>query len=494
MSLINVSNLTFAYEGSYDNIFNNVSFQIDTDWKLGLTGRNGRGKTTFLKLLAGEYPFGGTISANVHFDYFPFTVADPEELTLAVLEAVAPDAQGWQIQKELNKLAVDEGALYRPFCTLSNGEQTKALLAGLFLRDNRFLLIDEPTNHLDMEARQTVARYLNGKSSFILVSHDRIFMDACVDHMLSINKTNIEVTNGNFSVWAEQKARRDAFELSENERLGQEIARLKEVAAQTAEWSDRVEKTRYGTYVAGLKLDRGHVGHQAAKMMRRAKAVEKRQSATIEEKSGLLKNIETARELKIRPLTYEAKRLVTLTDIAVSYEGREILSGFYLTAEAGERIALRGKNGSGKSSILKLICGRDIPHTGRADIGSRLIISYVPQDASFLSGGLTAFAAVQNIDETLFKTILSKLDFSRVQFEKNMCDFSAGQKKKVLLAASLSTRAHLYVWDEPLNYIDVLSRMQIEDLIQTYRPSMIFVEHDQAFCDRIATKTVLCQA
>ena len=191
MSLINVTNLTFGYDGSYDNIFENVSFQIDTDWKLGFTGRNGRGKTTFLNLLLGKYEYRGTIAAKTNFEYFPFAVTEPENHTIDVIESIYPDYELWQVMRELSLLQVDEDVLYRPFVTLSNGEQTKVLLAALFLKENSFLLIDEPTNHLDMEARKVVSDYLKSKRGFILVSHDRAFLDNCIDNILSINKTNI---------------------------------------------------------------------------------------------------------------------------------------------------------------------------------------------------------------------------------------------------------------------------------------------------------------
>ena len=118
------------------------------------------------------------------------------------------------------------------------------------------------------------------------------------------------------------------------------------------------------------------------------------------------------------------------------------------------------------------------------------MISYVPQDTSCLWGRLSEFAEGMGLDETLFKALLRKLGFSRVQFEKNMEDFSAGQKKKVLLAKSLCEKAHLYVWDEPLNYIDIYSRIQIENLIREYAPTMIFVEHDQAFRNDAATRRI----
>jgi lincosamide and streptogramin A transport system ATP-binding/permease protein len=493
MSLINISNLTFAYEGSYDNIFEDVSFQIDTDWKLGFTGRNGRGKTTFLNLLLGKYPYRGSISANVDFEYFPYEVPDKAQNTADVVFGINPEAAPWEIQRELNLLEVAEDVLYRPFDTLSNGERTKVLLAVLFTKENSFLLIDEPTNHLDMEARETVGRYLKGKAGFILVSHDRALLDACTDHTLSINRANIEIRKGNFSSWWENKQRQDSFELAENEKLKGEIRRLKEAARRTAEWSDKAERTKIGydpVETENFKGRRAMIGEKSRKMMKRSKNLEQRQQTAIEEKSQLLKNIESADRLKLTPLGYQADRLVSARDLALFYGVKTVLRGASFTVERGDRIAFTGKNGSGKSSLLKLVCGEDIGYTGSFIKGSGLAISYVSQDASFLKGNLSDYAREKGIDESLFKAILRKLDFPRVQFEKDMADFSEGQKKKVLIAESLSEKAHLYIWDEPLNYIDVLSRMQIEELLLAYTPTILFVEHDRAFIEKIATKVV----
>ncbi len=490
MSLINVTNLTFGYDGSYDNIFENVSFQLDTDWKLGFTGRNGRGKTTFLNLLTGKYEYRGTISAQVNFEYFPFAVTNPEEYTIDVIETVYPDYLQWQVMRELSLLQVAEEVLYRPFATLSHGEQTKVLLATLFLKENSFLLIDEPTNHLDMQARKLVSDYLRTKHGFILVSHDRAFLDNCIDHILSINKTNIEIQKGNFSSWWENKRLQDNFELAENEKLRKDITRLSAAAKRTAGWSDNVETTKFGTRNSGIKPDKGYIGHKSAKMMKRSKAIEARQQAAIEDKSRLLKNIESSERLKISQLNFHADRFVEFSNVAVFYGEKTACENVSFTIERGDRLALCGKNGSGKSSLIKLICGADLTYTGTFSKASQLKISYVSQDTAHLSGSLSDYAAANNIDESLFKAILRKLDFSRVQFEKDMSDFSGGQKKKVLIARSLCEQAHLHIWDEPLNFIDVISRMQIEALLLEYAPTILFVEHDTAFCNNIATKTV----
>lgn len=486
MSMIRVENLTFSYPSSCDPVFENVSFQMDTDWKLGFIGRNGRGKTTFLNLLLGRYEYHGKIQSSVQFDYFPYPVSDKSRMTGEILSEVCPQAEEWELVKELSCLEVRGDVLWRPFLTLSQGEQTKVLLAALFLNDGHFLLIDEPTNHLDRKGRESVSAYLKRKKGFILVSHDRCFLDGCVDHILSINRATIEVQSGNFSTWFANFQRQQEFELAQNEKLKKSIDNMKKAAQRTSVWSDRMEASKYGNG----PVDRGYIGHKSAKMMKRSKAIEVRQQRAVEEKSRLLKNLETAENLKITPLPYFSDTLVSFSDVAPVFEGRDICQPLSFEIKQGERLVLEGKNGSGKTSLLKLLMGQKIEHHGTIAVGSGIKLSYVPQDTSTLQGSLSAFAEANHIEESLFKAILRKMGFSRMQFDKNMEDFSAGQKKKVLIAKSLCEQAHLYVWDEPLNYIDIYSRMQIENLIKEFSPAMIFVEHDLAFRNAIATKVV----
>ena len=524
MSLINVNNLTFHYEGNSDNIFENVSFQIDTNWKLGFIGRNGRGKTTFLKLLMEEYEYTGNISSNESFDYFPFPIRDRDETFLENIETIYPSYELWKICRELSYLDVEEDILYRPFYTLSNGEQTKAMLAVLFSQENKFLLIDEPTNHLDIKGKESIREYLKQKKGFILVSHDRDILDQCVDHILVINKTNIEVYKGNFSTWQEEKKRQDERELQENERLKKDIKRLEQSARIKEEWADDIESRKIGKKAAeeakkkGVKASarRAYMGEKSRKMQRRRKNLEHREEKAIEEKSGLLKNLETIDDLKLFPLRHYKETLVSLSDFCIYYEKQDgdckRLGTVSFDLKNGECLVLHGKNGCGKSSILKAViqaaeekadkekAGKKedqsmsltdkIHYTGTVTTASGLTISYVPQDTSHLKGSLADYAENYGLNLTNFLMLLRKLDLGREQFEKNMEDYSGGQKKKVLIARSLCEQAHLYIWDEALNYIDIFSRIQIEELLMKYRPTMLLVEHDAAFVEKVGTKIV----
>lgn len=486
MAIIKIIDLTFAYENSYDNIFENVSFQIDSNWKLGFVGRNGKGKTTFLRLLQGLYDYQGKIVSDLDFSYFPYQVSDDSMLTLHVIEDVDMNIEEWEIRRELNMLEVDLGVLYRPFNLLSKGEQTKVLLAILFLKHNNFLLIDEPTNHLDYKGRELLARYLNSKKGYILVSHDRKFVDSCVDHILAINKANIEVQSGNYSSWWKNKQDSDNLEIMRNEKLKSEIKRLEVSSREKAVWSDRVEATKIGFG----PCDRGYIGHKAAKMMKRSKNIEQRYNKAIEEKKGLLKNIDEMESLKISFLPFVKKDVLVLNELSIKYNDRRIMEPISFSLEQGDRIHLKGINGCGKSSVIKLIMGETIEYDGYFHKSDSLIISYVSQDTSMLAGSVDSYIQNNNLDGSLFMAILRKLGFDRVQFEKMIDEYSDGQKKKVLLAKSLCEKAHVYIFDEPLNYVDVISRIQIEDLILEYQPTMIFVEHDQVFSEKIATKVI----
>lgn len=540
MAQIKVTDLTFCYEGSFDDIFEKASFSIDTDWKLGFIGRNGKGKTTFLKLLMGELPYEGTIGTSVLFDYFPYRLPEGgmDLCASAFIDTLKPGCEEWRVICELGGLKASAELLYRPFRSLSHGERTKVLLAVLFSGENDFLLIDEPTDHLDQEARESVKQYLKGKKSFLLVSHDRELLDACIDHVLVLDRKSIEVQKGNFSSWWEDKSRRDHFARAEDEKHRREIASLRKAADQSGRWAQRNEDSKIG-FDPVKEHDRpfrAYIGAKTKKMESRVKQYEKRMEREIRAKEGLLKDIEEPVSLKLMPLSYHKERLISCRELTLGYgagaAGRVVLADLSFAVQRGERVLLSGKNGCGKSTLIKAILaagglsksaeaaearageersagslpltarsgslpsGKEPPGaapqilSGELKVGAGLTISYVSQDTSFLKGRIGDFCEERGLKESLFCALLRQLDMERVQFGKDMAGFSEGQKKKVLLAASLMTPAHLYIWDEPLNYIDVFSRMQIEELILTFQPTMLLVEHDKRFQEKIGTRVV----
>lgn len=491
MSMISVKNVSFHYPNHSEMIFEKVNFQMDSDWKLGFCGRNGRGKTTFLKMLMKEYEYCGEILHTVHFNYFPFNVENPMRTTYEIVLEILQKDERWKIEKELNKLQVMNEVLDRNFSSLSQGEQTKVLIALLFLKENQFLLIDEPTNHLDIHGRKSLAAYLKSKKGFIVISHDRMFLDTCIDHILSINKASIEIQKGNFSTWFQNKQACDQFEIKKNEKLMKNIVQMNEGMLKASRWAHLLEQEKFqGKLSSGLRPDRGAIGHKAAKMMKRKKNIERRKMNAIEEKSKLLKNIETEEKLDMIVKENLSTILLEVRDLSICYENVTVCKNISFTISNKERIAICGKNGSGKSSLLKAILGEKLNFSGEIFHSDSLVISFVSQSTNHLFGSLLAYCESNFIEEDALKSLLMKLDFSPVQFELNLENLSEGQKKKLLIASSLLKKAHLYIFDEPLNYIDVLSRIQLEELIIQFEPTMLFVEHDLTFVEKIATKVI----
>ncbi|WP_269431487.1 ATP-binding cassette domain-containing protein [Caviibacter abscessus] len=173
----------------------------------------------YSKLLLNEEVYNGKINKSVDFIKFPPNITDNSKLGIELFQELTSYEQEWKLFKELNLLNLEEDIIYREFRILSKGKQTKVLLAILFTKENGFLLIDEPTNHLDMAGRKIVSEYLKNKKGFLLISHDRDFLDGCINHIISINRNSIDVQTGNFTSWYENKMRKDQFEISKNDKL-----------------------------------------------------------------------------------------------------------------------------------------------------------------------------------------------------------------------------------------------------------------------------------
>ncbi len=276
----------------------------------------------------------------------------------------------------------------------------------------------------------------------------------------------------------------------QNAKLQKEISRLEIASKNSAKWSNEAEKGKSKKYNSETTIDKGYIGHKASKVMKSSKVMERRTQKAIDEKANLLRNIDRNEDLKIIPLESNKNPLVLANKLQIKYNEQAIFKPISFEVNNGDRVAVIGKNGIGKSSILKLIIEKEIQYNGEFKVANDLKISYVSQSTEDLKGNLKTFAGDNKIDESIFKAMLIKMGLSKSDFHTNIHDMSEGQKKKVLIAKSISEQANIYIWDEPLNYIDILTRIQIEDTILNCKPTLIFVEHDETFIEKVATKIV----
>lgn len=479
---IQFKEMCFGFDELEKPLFQQVNLMIDTTWRLGLVGRNGRGKTTLLKLLMQQYPHSGEITSTEEFVYFPLKINHPETLTYYAIEEIM-DVELWQLERECHLLNLDKEVLWQPFEQLSGGEQTKVLLATLFCDEARFALLDEPTNHLDRNSRATVAKYLQQKNGYIIVSHDQSFLDQVIDHVLVLEKSNLAVFKGDYSTYLAQKELQDQFELAQNKSINKEINRLKATAKEKANWADSREKPS-GNDPFGNAI--------AKRMNKRAKAIEGRTTAKIEAQSKLLHNIETVNALSINSMDSHRNPLIRVKNLTLSFQGKRLFEPITFELFKGEQVAIVGPNGSGKTMLLQFLLSQHFEGTIEGDIqlSSSLATSTIRQKYDDNKGGLKDFAQSELIDYTMFLNHLRILGMERDVFQVTIERMSNGQRKKVEFAKSLGKLAELYVWDEPLNYLDLYNKQQIEAMIQTFKPTLLFVEHDQSFVEAVATKII----
>lgn len=494
MSKIEIKQLTFSYPGQEKKLFEQANLSLDSDWKLGLFGRNGRGKTTLLKLLQDQLEYRGQISHQVSFNYFPQEIIDPGQLAIYALGQVV-SFEEWQLEKELNLMQVDPEILWRPFKSLSGGEQTKLKLALLFIDQNHFSLIDEPTNHLDLESRKQVATYLSQKEQgFIVVSHDRQFVDEICDHILVIEKAQISLYHGNYSTYEQEKQLSDNFEIAQNEKLQKDIDRLKQTALEKEKWSGTREKDKRGDprkKGSGAIFDTGHIGARAARVMKRSKILEKRMENEIQNKEKLLKNIEQIDQLALNFQSGHQQKLLRVENLELFYEESRLFEPVTFEIERGQQVGLMGSNGIGKTSIIEALSG-NFPgkQSGSVRIPPKIKISYIRQDFEYNPGYLAEFARNQGLDYEMFLNNLHKLGVERSVFTQKIENMSMGQRKRVEVAKPLSQPAELYIWDEPLNYLDIYNQNQLIKLIADVKPTLLLIEHDQQFIKKVTNELV----
>lgn len=254
-------------------------------------------------------------------------------------------------------------------------------MALLFIDEHHFQLIDEPTNHLDQDGRDTVAHYLQQKTGFIVISHDRHFLNQVIDHVLSINRADITVQQGDYQTWQTTQEQQTQSEQHQNSLLKSEIKRLNQTAQQKSQWSQQAERGKNAGSVKNesANLDKGFIGHRAAKVMKRATTITARSEQAATEKQGLLKNVEITAPLTINNQSLKPQQIVlTATDLVLEQDGRALNQPLSFELKAGQQVALTGANGTGKSTFIKaLLALPEMQHqvSGQLTIAPRIKVS-----------------------------------------------------------------------------------------------------------------------
>jgi len=522
MPTIALEAVGFHYESPYAAVFTAVDLRLDPRWRTGLVGRNGRGKTTLLRLIDGSAaPQRGRV--HVPVEVVPFAPAPPDlpGTTRDVVRAAVAPFDRWEaemaellerseagdrasldrygelaleyerrggytieprIEAEWAAMGLPPALLDQPHAALSGGERTRASIVALFLRLGGYPLIDEPTNHLDREGREQLARYLQAKPGFLMASHDRALLDRCCDHFVAIERGSLRLHTGSYTSLREQQRLEEAHEARERERLSREIRDLERAARERRDWSAAREKTKRGAY------DKGYIGHRAAKMMKRALHTEQRAGDKLAEKKALLRIPEKQRVLKLEPLPGPETVLVA-EHLRIEAGGRVLVQDLDLRVRRGERIALTGPNGCGKTLLLRTLLGELPPAAGRVTRG-RGDVAVAHQIPAWEGAFLAEHLQRLGVDETRFRNVLGVFGMEGDVFDRPIATFSEGERRKADLARSFVAPYGAWFWDEPLNYLDVESREQIEEVVLRDEPTLVFIEHDAWFVERVGTREV----
>ena len=507
---ISVSNLVKEFEVG-KKILDGLTFQVDQGERVGLLGKNGAGKTTLFKMLTGELDWdegeihiapGKGLGLISQIPVYPpeYTVEDVlqtafqrlhdmEREMAELTERMAGDSDpallrrydaltaayeaggGYDTTTPLNKvcngLEISQDMRNQLFSSLSGGEKTRVNLARLILEDTDILLLDEPTNHLDLRATEWLEEYLDRyKGTVLAISHDRWFLDRVVKRVIEIQNGKAEFYSGNYSFYVEEKERRYQEKLKQYEKEQTKIEQLEKAAEQLRVWA-----------YSGMD-----------KTFKRAQSMEKR----IERMRTTDKPTKERRlDVKFGEREFRGDEVLTIKGLKKSFDGRTLFDNVDLEVVGGERIALLGDNGTGKSTLLKILLGEEEPDSGKLRMGPTVKVGYLPQIIRFSHPERNLVDTMiydQDCSTQTARNRLAAFNFRGEDVFKPVSALSGGEQSRLRLCMLMDEKINLLILDEPTNHLDIASREWIEDAVADYEGNLLFVSHDRYFIKQFATR------
>ncbi len=507
--LLSCQNIEFSYIS--EKILKNVSFHVNENEPTAIVGVNGAGKTTLFKVLTGELtPDAGDIfvkngttigylsqtidytSEKTVYDELhsadldllaldtaikafeqQMTLATPDQKTLhdyhkAIEDFEAIDGYSYEsrIKGILKGLGFSESSWNQQVSTLSGGQKTRLALGRLLLIQPSLLFLDEPTNHLDLEAIRWLEGYLNNyKGTLLIISHDRYFLDRIVHKIVDIELGKAHVYQGNYTAYVQKKEFNQYIATKHYEEQQAEIKRQEAIIKQLRSFNQEKFIKRAAS---------------------REKALEKLDP--LEKPTELKDNM----RLTLHPKRESGMDVLKLEELALGYDNVPLFSDTSLNIYKGERIALIGKNGTGKSTLLKLLLGELKPIKGLAHIGHSVEIAYYDQEHSTLNESLTLVEEIAEDFETMemskIRNLLAAFLFTGDDVFKQVGTLSGGEKGRLSLAKLMLAKGNFLLLDEPTNHLDMISKEVLEKALRHYSGTILFISHDRYFINRVATK------
>ena len=493
------------------NILEGLSFDVTAGERIGILGRNGAGKTTLFRILTGEvrpdegeisiaagkrlglisqipvYPEGYTtedVLKTAHLRIFELAsgmeelthkmASDSSESLLHEYDRLAAEYErlgGYGAETERNRVAngleIPSEMRSQLFSKLSGGEKTRVNLARLILEDTDILLLDEPTNHLDLRATEWLEDYLlKFKGTVLAISHDRYFLDRAVQRCIEIVGGKAEFYSGNYSFYIEERSRRYEEQLKRYEKEQAKVKQLSEAADRLHLWA--------------------FMGNDA--LHKRAFSMEKRIQRLSQTERP---KAERAMKIKFAQREFSGDEVLIIDGVSKSFGQRKLFSDLELIIEGGERIALIGDNGTGKSTLIKMIMGEEEPSAGIVRKGPSVKTAYLPQIISFDVPSRSLYDTMlysEKCSPQQARDRLGSFRFSGEDVFKPVSALSGGEQSRLRLCMLMRNEVNFLILDEPTNHLDIMSREWIEEAVEQYNEALLFVSHDRYFIEKFATR------